>query len=119
MYFIVVCLGFRVYPSLPYPTCPSTLDYENQLILQELNYDKEVLSLEAAKLVAALNDEQPQIYDKVMMFVENSADGFLFVYGYGGTDKTFLWNILICSIRASGDIVLPVASNGIAATLLP
>ncbi|XP_016192417.1 uncharacterized protein LOC107633289 [Arachis ipaensis] len=45
--------------------------------------------------------------------------GFFFVYGYGGTGKTFLWNSLSTSIRSKGQIVLNVASSEIATLLLP
>ncbi|GKC41290.1 hypothetical protein Tco_1059012 [Tanacetum coccineum] len=42
-----------------------------------------------------------------------------FVYGSGGTGKTYLWNTIIASIRSQGKIVLSVASSGIASLLLP
>ncbi|KAH9614951.1 hypothetical protein KSS87_011078 [Heliosperma pusillum] len=45
--------------------------------------------------------------------------GVFFVYGYGGTGKTFIWRTLCAAFRCKGDIVLPVASSGIAATLFP
>ncbi|GJT15509.1 DNA helicase [Tanacetum coccineum] len=42
----------------------------------------------------------------------------VFVYGHGGTGKTFLWKTLIFSLRYEGKIVLVVASSGIASLLL-
>ncbi|XP_076916818.1 uncharacterized protein LOC143576665 [Bidens hawaiensis] len=39
-------------------------------------------------------------------------------FGYGGTDKTYLWKTLSASIRSKGEIVLNVASSGIASLLL-
>ncbi|XP_057426048.1 uncharacterized protein LOC130719435 [Lotus japonicus] len=42
-----------------------------------------------------------------------------FLYGYGGTGKTFVWNTLSAAIRSMGMIVLNVASSGIASLLLP
>jgi len=42
----------------------------------------------------------------------------LFVDGLGGTGKTFLYNILLSSVRANRGIALAVASSGIAALLL-
>ncbi|KAK7275882.1 hypothetical protein RIF29_17008 [Crotalaria pallida] len=42
-----------------------------------------------------------------------------FVYGYGGTGKTFIWNSLPYAVRLQGNIVLNVASSGIASLLLP
>nr|GEY57457.1 ATP-dependent DNA helicase PIF1-like [Tanacetum cinerariifolium] len=44
--------------------------------------------------------------------------GVYFVYGYGGTRKTFLWKTLAAGIRRKGDIVLNVASSGIASLLM-
>ncbi|XP_057734110.1 uncharacterized protein LOC130949391 [Arachis stenosperma] len=44
---------------------------------------------------------------------------FYFVYGYGGTGKTFLWRTLSASLRCEGKIVLNVASSGIASLFLP
>ncbi|KAH7663239.1 DNA helicase protein [Dioscorea alata] len=43
---------------------------------------------------------------------------FFFVYGHGGTVKTFLWNTIINGIRSEGKIVLAIASSGIASLLL-
>ncbi|XP_074327212.1 uncharacterized protein LOC141665126 [Apium graveolens] len=45
--------------------------------------------------------------------------GVFFVYGSGGCEKTFLWQTLCCRLRSEHKIVLPVASCGIAAVLLP
>lgn len=42
-----------------------------------------------------------------------------FVYGAGGTGKTFLYKTIIAKLRSVGKVVLPVASAGIAALLLP
>ncbi|XP_022023539.2 uncharacterized protein LOC110923789 [Helianthus annuus] len=43
--------------------------------------------------------------------VNSNAGGVFFVYGYGGTGKTFMWKTLSASIRCKGDIVLNVASS--------
>nr|GEZ53531.1 DNA helicase [Tanacetum cinerariifolium] len=43
----------------------------------------------------------------------------IFVYGHGGTGKTFLWKTIIYALRAEGKIVIAVASSGIASLLLP
>ncbi|XP_024007971.1 ATP-dependent DNA helicase PIF1-like [Eutrema salsugineum] len=45
--------------------------------------------------------------------------GVFFLYGFDGTGKTHLWKILSAVIRSKGQIVLNVASSGIAALLLP
>ncbi|GKF77460.1 helicase-like protein, partial [Tanacetum coccineum] len=45
--------------------------------------------------------------------------GVFFVYGCGGTRKTYLWRTIIYRIRLTGKVVLSVASFGIASLLLP
>ena len=70
-------------------------------------------------MLAQCNEEQMSVYKDVLASVESNKDGLFFVYGSGGCGKTFLWRTLIAQLRSVGDIVLPVASSGIAATLLP
>ena len=41
-----------------------------------------------------------------------------FIYGHGGTRKTFLWNTLITGIRSTRKIILEMTSLGIASLLL-
>ncbi|KAI9128206.1 hypothetical protein K1719_001199 [Acacia pycnantha] len=107
------------FPTMPLPEELPPIDVSNQLILQELNYDKHALQVEANNLQNSLNLEQKQIFNNVMSCLQKDEGGFFFVYGCGGTGKTFLWNALTSSLRAKGKIVLTVASSGIAATLLP
>lgn len=60
------------------------------------------------------------MYNKILESVQRAEGGlFFFVYRSGGCGKTNLWRTLICILSAQGDIVLPVATSGIAATLLP
>uniref|UniRef100_A0A0R0GEJ6 ATP-dependent DNA helicase n=1 Tax=Glycine max TaxID=3847 RepID=A0A0R0GEJ6_SOYBN len=42
-----------------------------------------------------------------------------FLYGYGGTGKTFIWKTLASSLKANKKIVIMVASSGITSLLLP
>ncbi|XP_026377019.1 uncharacterized protein LOC113271382 [Papaver somniferum] len=42
-----------------------------------------------------------------------------FVYGSGGTGKTFLWTAILAKLRSQKRFVLEVASSGIASLLLP
>ncbi|GJW41620.1 ATP-dependent DNA helicase PIF1-like protein [Tanacetum coccineum] len=56
---------------------------------------------------------------EVILAVENNKGGVFFLYGYGGTGKTYIWRTLSAAIRCKGDIVLNVASSGIASLLLP
>ncbi|KAL3005600.1 hypothetical protein AAZX31_08G229500 [Glycine max] len=63
--------------------------------------------------------EPKQIYHKIMQAVNNNEGGMFFLYGYGGTGKTYIWRTLASSLRAKNQIVIMVASSGIASLLLP
>ncbi|XP_076903118.1 uncharacterized protein LOC143558087 [Bidens hawaiensis] len=68
--------------------------------------------------VQSLTDEQKSVYNEIFNSVKRKKGGVIFVYGYGGTGKTYLWKTLSASIRSKGEIVLNVASSGIASLLL-
>uniref|UniRef100_A0A0D3CG37 ATP-dependent DNA helicase n=1 Tax=Brassica oleracea var. oleracea TaxID=109376 RepID=A0A0D3CG37_BRAOL len=90
----------------------------NHLIMDEKCYNREELKGEHEKLLATITDEQKLIYDEILHAVNHKHGGMFFVYGYGGTGKTFLWRVLGSALRSRGKIVLNVASSGIAALLL-
>ncbi|XP_019163486.1 PREDICTED: uncharacterized protein LOC109159830 [Ipomoea nil] len=91
---------------------------ENMLISEELAYHKESLKVEHETLVTQLTDEQKVVYNSVINDSDSKGGRLFFVYGYGGTCKTFVWKTLSSKIRSRGDIVLNVASSGIASLLL-
>ncbi|XP_073137587.1 uncharacterized protein [Henckelia pumila] len=91
----------------------------NRLIHDELRFDRRSLSEEHDNLLNNLNSEQRHVYDTVMNAVHSNKGGVFFVYGYGGTGKIFVWNTLSAFLRSKGEIVLNVASSGIASLLLP
>ncbi|XP_076939771.1 uncharacterized protein LOC143608686 [Bidens hawaiensis] len=90
----------------------------NPLMMEELSYDKDSFSNDFKLLYTSLTDEQKRIYNEIFNSVKRKKGGVFFVYGYGGTGKTYLWKTLSASIRSKGEIVLNVASSGIASLLL-
>ncbi|KAL2966255.1 hypothetical protein AAZX31_16G105800 [Glycine max] len=58
------------------------------------------------------------IIHSIINVVNRQAGGMFFLYGYGGTGKTFMWKTLAFALCSKGDIVLTVASSGIASLLL-
>ncbi|KAL7082755.1 hypothetical protein ACP275_14G121300 [Erythranthe tilingii] len=54
-----------------------------------------------------------------MNAVSENSGGMFFLYGHGGTGKTFIWNTLSAAVRSEKGIVINVASSGIASLLLP
>ncbi|KAL5177020.1 hypothetical protein HKD37_08G022846 [Glycine soja] len=112
--------SLRDYPSMSYPedaNCPAYLD--NSLILAELNYNNEELRSEFEHLFSHKTDEQASIYNEIVEAVNKDEGGMFFLYGYGGTGKTYIWKTLASSLRADNKIVIMVASSGIASLLLP
>ncbi|XP_019171369.1 PREDICTED: uncharacterized protein LOC109166926 [Ipomoea nil] len=107
------------FPYMPVPDYGASRLTSNRLIYEELSYDREAQRLENEQLVGQLTDEQRHTYNAIMADVDAKAGGLFFVYGYGGTGKTFLWRALSSCIRSRGEIVLNVASSGIASLLLP
>nr|XP_016499812.1 PREDICTED: ATP-dependent DNA helicase pif1-like [Nicotiana tabacum]XP_016499813.1 PREDICTED: ATP-dependent DNA helicase pif1-like [Nicotiana tabacum] len=95
------------------------VDNTNRLIWDELRYNKRALAEEHQQLVKNLTDEQKSVYEKIIRDVNEDKGRFFFLYGFEGTDKTFIWRTLSSAIRSRGDIVLTVASSGIASLLLP
>ncbi|CAN6860721.1 unnamed protein product [Brassica oleracea] len=93
-------------------------DSQNFLILDELSYNREELREEHDRDILKMTDEQRKIYEEIMDAVIGKRGGVFFVYGFGGTGKTFLWRLLSAAIRSRGEIVLNVASSGIASLLL-
>ncbi|XP_076937304.1 uncharacterized protein LOC143604829 [Bidens hawaiensis] len=65
-----------------------------------------------------IGEEQCNVYNEIMEAVDENNGGVFFVYGYGGTGKTFLWKTLSASIISKAKIILNVASSGIASLLL-
>ncbi|XP_076943105.1 uncharacterized protein LOC143613221 [Bidens hawaiensis] len=91
----------------------------NKLLMDEKNYDRDALATEYMSSLRQLNQQQRLIYDRVMLAISSDQQALCFVYGHGGTGKTFLWTTIIAALRSTGKIVLAVAASGIASLLLP
>ncbi|CAI9280717.1 unnamed protein product [Lactuca saligna] len=105
--------------GLPVPSSDVIGILQNRLLLEELRYDREGLMKEHNELVPKLNSDQRSVYNTVVSSIENKKQILMFVYGHGGTGKTFLWTTILSYFRSIGKIVLAVAASGIASLLLP
>ncbi|KAL3656127.1 hypothetical protein CASFOL_000523 [Castilleja foliolosa] len=111
--------SLRDYESMPFPEHDGSVVGHSRLISDELNYDRKALSLEHGRLFSNMTTEQKGVYSNIISAVNSDKGGVFFVYGYGGTGKTYLWRTLSAALRSKGHIVLNVASSGIASLLLP
>ncbi|XP_076918697.1 uncharacterized protein LOC143579202 [Bidens hawaiensis] len=105
--------------GLPLPDAHTLQCLNNRMLLEEKNYDRQQLAEEHQSLKNLLNSQQNAIYEQIMSAVTSNIQLLAFIYGHGGTGKTFLWNTIISGLRSEGKVVLAVAASGIASLLLP
>ncbi len=82
-------------------------------------FDVENERIQVEQCIKMLNKEQKAAFDKIMSAIDDckSCDCF-FPDGPWGSGNTFVYNVLMSALRVRDEIVIPVASTGIAATLL-
>ncbi|KAF8113549.1 hypothetical protein N665_0048s0010 [Sinapis alba] len=88
--------------AMPKPVYIDQSFNNNNLLQQELNYPREELRVQHNQWITQLTDEQRSVYDQILGCVASGKGGVFFVYGFGGTGKTFLWNILSAALRSKG-----------------
>ncbi|XP_058747934.1 uncharacterized protein LOC131620787 [Vicia villosa] len=111
--------SLKDFKPIPYPKDFVVSFIGNRLLYDERQYNVHEQQQLFANLYSSLTDEQRNIFHEIMDAVEKQRGGVFFLYGYGGTGKTFMWNTLSVALRSKKKIVLPVASSGIASLLLP
>uniref|UniRef100_A0A0D3CLL8 ATP-dependent DNA helicase n=2 Tax=Brassica oleracea var. oleracea TaxID=109376 RepID=A0A0D3CLL8_BRAOL len=109
--------SLKKWPHMPKPEDFGSYN-GNRLIDDELKYVVEDQLKENERLMAMITDEQRGVYEQILDAVLTDSGGVFFLYGYGGTRKTFVYRALSSAIRSRGMIVLNSASSGIAALLL-
>ena len=109
--------SLKEYPGIELPSIPEN-GIENRLINEEMNYDKDKLKGEHVQILKKLSLEQKKAFDAIIASAEQSLGKTIFVDGYGGTGKTYLWKAITTRLRSEKKIVLAVASCGVAALLL-
>ncbi|KAL3643571.1 hypothetical protein CASFOL_014386 [Castilleja foliolosa] len=105
--------------GLPLPSASALASVGNRLLMEETCYDRATLAAEHQQSHLLLNSDQLDVYNCILCSYQTSSQVLLFVYGHGGTGKTFLWKTIISFFRSICKIVLAVAASGIASLLLP
>jgi hypothetical protein len=94
---VLMCNGHPLedFPMLPKSNYIPSVHGGNRLVEEELAYDRHSLITYADNVEDKLNDDQRNAYETILNVVTNKEGRLLFVYGSGGTDKTFIWTILL------------------------
>ncbi|KAM0832093.1 hypothetical protein ACQ4PT_065114 [Festuca glaucescens] len=108
----------KEYPGIELPNSSGLKELGNRLLNEEMNYNKQELKDEHLSIFHNLNSKQRHAFDSIIESVDKNLGKQIFVDGYGGTGKTYLWKAITTKLRSEGKIVLAVASCGIAALLL-
>ncbi|XP_031101797.1 uncharacterized protein LOC116005695 [Ipomoea triloba] len=111
--------SLKKFPPMALLNFDSSMNTVNRLLLEELSYDRVALAEESILSASKLTDEQRVVYDTIIGDAFSNTGGMFFVYSYGGIGKTFVWKTLSSTLRVKGEIILNVASSGIASLLLP
>jgi len=67
---------------------------------------KHSLTIDVDNLEDRLNDDQCSAYKTILNVVTNKEGKLFFVYGSGGTNKTFGWTMFLSRLRGQGKIML-------------
>jgi hypothetical protein len=106
------------FPTLPKFNYIPSIHGGNRLVEEKFAYDRHSLTIDVDNAEDRLNGDQHNAYEIILNAMTNKEGKLLFVYGSGGTGKTFVWTTLLSHLRGQGKIVLAVASSGIASLLL-
>ena len=107
------------YPSMPRPQINWDHQEGNQLINEQRAYNIQEQQAFVDQGLPTLNLQQRALYDAVMHSVINSNGTMFFLHSGGECGKTYLAKLIAAAVRARGEIVLCVASTGLASLLLP
>ena len=90
---------------------------QNREVVRERGYNLEKLRRVVELDLPRLNAGQRQVFDHILALADANDGGMVFIDAPGGTGKTFLLKVIAATLRLRGEIILAVASSGIAATM--
>ena len=104
--------------GLPAPTGDMDTIIGNQVIEQELDYDKDFEHEFSESNYCRYNEGQKAVHDKIVTATVDKTGELIFVAAPGGTGKSYVLNTVMAELRSEGLIVLAMATSGIGSTLL-
>ncbi|PIA50576.1 hypothetical protein AQUCO_01200041v1 [Aquilegia coerulea] len=103
---------------MPMPVKDWNFETSNRLLWEHQKLMHDGLQAEAERDFSKLNSDQKHAYTVIIDSVLNDTGKVFFLNGPAGTGKTFVYNTIAAKIRSEGQIVVMVASSGIASLLL-
>ncbi|GJV88660.1 DNA helicase [Tanacetum coccineum] len=94
--------------GLPPPPEGLLAQLANRLLMGERNYNQNALMQKKNESVPKLNAQQKIIYDLIINVNARNRQKLIFVYGHGGTGKTFMWKTIIGTLHSEGKFVMAV-----------
>jgi hypothetical protein len=110
--------GLHDFPEMPLALPPTKMLRVNPQLAAELNYDRDVLRGYVDQNLSRLNICQEITITAVFKAIAQGEGAIFFLDDPGGSGKTFVYSVLLASVRRDGHVAIGVASSGIAALLL-
>lgn len=107
------------FTGMPLPDKAVMDEMKTRAMARQNQFDIAEETIIHQNLFSTLNNQQLAVYEVVMKSVNEKQCKLFFLYGAGGTGKTFIYRAIIAALRSSSKRVIPVASSAIAALLLP
>jgi len=105
------------FPPMPLPQQQWAHRIPNPL-LQAEQYNVDEMATLVDEKRAIFNPDQAAAFNAILESVTNNQSHLFFIHATGGCGKTFLCSTIAAEVRRRGQVVLCVASSGIAALLL-
>jgi hypothetical protein len=110
--------GLHDFPEMSLALPPAEVLRVNPQLVAELDYDRDVLHDYVNQHLPRLNICQETVVTAVFNAIAQGEGAIFFLDGPGGSGKTFVYSVLLASIRRDGHVAIAVASSGIAVLLL-
>ncbi|ONM31912.1 PIF1-like helicase [Zea mays] len=101
---------------------PAIIDmYDDAIGTAREVYQEESIELAAAyvALKDTLNEEQRVAFDTIMSVIDTDHGGLFFVNGHGGTGKTYLYRVILMTLRSRDKIVVATSTSGVVDSIMP
>ncbi len=94
---VLIHNGHRLedFPTLPKSNYIPSIHGGHRLVQEELAYDQHSLTTDVDNAENRFNDDQRNAYETILNVVINKEGKLFFVYGNGGTGKTFVWTMVL------------------------